>query len=41
MHLASMVSQRDELSTAIEELEGQLKWGQEVLVSRGIENAAE
>ncbi|MFV2052051.1 MerR family transcriptional regulator [Aliiroseovarius sp. YM-037] len=32
-HLADMISQRDELNSAIKELQEQLKWGEEMLAS--------
>ena len=31
-----MISQKDELNSAINDLKKMLKWGEEVLISRGI-----
>ncbi len=39
--LGDLVSQRDELNTAINELEEQMKWGGEMLQSLSAQNAAE
>lgn len=40
-HLTRMVAQRDELNTAITELEQQLKWGEKILAERSAKKAAE
>lgn len=40
-HLKRMVAQRDELNTAITELEKQLKWGEKILAERSAKKAAE
>lgn len=39
--LTAMKDQRDELSSAIEDLEEQLRWGETVLADRGVKLAAE
>ena len=40
-HLKRMVAQRDELNTAITDLERQLKWGDKILAERSAKKAAE
>ena len=40
-HHARMIEQRDELNAAIDELEAQLKWGEQYMAERGISRAAE
>ena len=39
--LKVMISQKDELTTAIDDLKKMLNWGEEILVSRGIQSKKE
>ncbi|MXU65388.1 MerR family transcriptional regulator [Oceanomicrobium pacificus] len=39
--LRAMEEQREELTTAIEDLKEQLRWGEEFLASKGVKRAAE
>jgi len=40
-HLAAMIDKRDELNTAIEDLQAMLKWGESYIASKGLGKAAE
>ncbi|WP_112321995.1 MerR family transcriptional regulator [Oceanibium sediminis] len=40
-HLANLIAKRDELDEAIAEFKTTLKWGEEMLIARGVKKAAE